>query len=265
MEKFEFKAATVEEAVELGLKELNITKDRANISILQEGTVFKKARVEISRIEEVKEAAKFENKSQTEGEKAVNFIETLTKIMNVDCELNLTEDDEKIDIFIRGEHTGALIGYRGDVLDSIQYLTSSIINNEKNGYKRVIVDCENYREKRAEILAALARRLAEKAIRTGRKVSIEPMNPSERKIIHSTLQENPKVSTLSEGIEPNRHIIITPKELRNETQNYKSRDFNDRKNFNESKKRQPDKETEKRPAYKTGFGSFLGNTKTYKE
>lgn len=249
MKKLEFKKTKAEEAIELELKQLDKEPDTKTSDDFSKKTKTKTSKADAD--------------SKTEGEIAINFVKDLTEKMNVDCNLSLVEDDEKIDIIIKGQNTGALIGYRGDVLDSIQYLTSSLINNDKNGYKRVTIDCENYREKRAVILAGLARRLADKAIRTGRKVSIEPMNPSERRIIHSTLQENSQVSTSSEGVEPNRHIIITPKDLKDDSPNFKNKNYNDRKSFNENKK--PQRETEKRTAYKTGFGSFLGNTKSYKD
>ena len=278
MDKLEFKGSTPEDAIEIGLKELNITRDQAEIKIISDGGRLKKAVVEISKKQMESEILKKPQKdkvpkklleteiseTRTEGERALDFIDGIAKKMNVDCSLDLKEDDEKVEIFIKGEHTGALIGYRGDVLDSIQYLASSLVNNDRNKYKRISVDCENYREKRAVILAGLARRLADKAVRTGRRVKIEPMNPSERRIIHSTLQENSEVTTLSEGVEPNRHIVITPKELKDN--HFENRNFKDRKNFSDKRDRpSQSRGEEKRPAYKTGFGSFLGNTKNYDE
>jgi len=217
-----------------------------------------------------------EKKQQTQGEKALEFVKSLSQKMNANCEFSKAEDDERIDIFIKGENAGALIGYRGDVLDAMQYLANSFVNGEDIPYKRVNLDCENYREKRALILANLAKRLADKAIRTGRKVKIEPMNPAERRIIHSTLQQNTNVTTASEGIDPNRFVIITPKNLkednfkfRNERRpfNNERRPFNNEKrSFNKDKQsggqdNQQQRKTAEpaRPAFKTGFGSFLGN------
>lgn len=209
-----------------------------------------------------------EKKQQTQGDRALEFVKALSQKMNANCEFSKVEDDEKIDVFIKGENAGALIGYRGDVLDSMQYLANSLVNGENIPYKRVNLDCENYREKRALILANLAKRLAEKAVRTGRKVKIEPMNPAERRIIHSTLQQNTDVTTISEGLDPNRFVIITPKNLREDNFKFRNegRPFNsERKPFN--KDRQPNQQSQQqrkpaepaRPAFKTGFGSFLGN------
>jgi len=222
-----------------------------------------------------------EKDSQMQGEKALEFVKALASKMNVNCEFSKTEDDEKINILINGENAGALIGYRGDVLDAMQYLANSFINGEDIPYKRVNLDCENYREKRAQILANLANRLADKAVRTGRKVRIEPMNPAERRIIHSTLQANENVTTLSEGIDPNRFVIITPKNLREDgfrdrdsfrdNRDNRDRFRNDRRPFNkdrqdqqrdQQRQHQPyqkPSEPPARPAFKTGFGSFLGN------
>lgn len=217
-----------------------------------------------------------EKNKQTQGDKALEFVKTLSQKMNANCEFSKTEDDEKIEIFIKGENAGALIGYRGDVLDAMQYLANSFVNGEEIPYKRVNLDCENYREKRALILANLAKRLAEKAVRSGRKVKIEPMNPAERRIIHSTLQQNEEVTTASEGVDPNRFVIITPKNLKEDNFRFRNerRPFNnERRPFNNerrpfNKDRQPDRQNDQqqrkpaesaRPAFKTGFGSFLGN------
>lgn len=251
----EFKTTKAEKAIEEKLKQLE-----------DEPTIVNPETKE-------KKSKKDKNILKTEGEKAVNFIRDLTKKMNVECTVDITEDEEKIDVLISGKNTGALIGYRGDVLDSIQYLLSSIINNDRESYKRVNLDCENYREKRALILAGLARRLADKAVRTGRKVNIEPMNPAERRIIHSTLQENSEVTTTSEGIDPNRYIIITPKITKDSGYN-RNRNSNGKGGFNADRKnekggfssdRKKREESTSRPAFKTGFGSFLGNSKNYKE
>ena len=104
---------------------------------------------------------------------------------------------------------GILIGRRGETLDALQYLTSLKVNRGQEGYTRVTLDTENYRAKREEALARLANRMANRAIKTGRKVSLEPMNPYERRILHSALQSNDQVDTHSEGEEPNRHVVIT--------------------------------------------------------
>ena len=108
-----------------------------------------------------------------------------------------------------GDPLGILIGRRGETLDALQYLTSLKVNRGQEGYTRVTIDTENYRAKREDTLIRLANRMANRAVKTGRKVSMEPMNPYERRIIHSALQANQAVDTHSEGEEPNRHVVIT--------------------------------------------------------
>ena len=112
-------------------------------------------------------------------------------------------------VILEGENLGALIGRRGETLDAVQYLTSLKVNRGQEGYTRVTIDTENYRAKREDTLVRLANRMANRAVKTGRKVSMEPMNPYERRIIHSALQANEAVDTHSEGEEPNRHVVIT--------------------------------------------------------
>ena len=120
------------------------------------------------------------------------------------------EDDEgNVRVDMHGDTLGILIGRRGETLDALQYLTSLYVNRGQEGYTRVTLDTENYRAKREEALTRLANRMANRAVKTGRKVVLEPMNPYERRILHSALQKNENVSTHSEGEEPNRHVVIT--------------------------------------------------------
>ena len=113
--------------------------------------------------------------------------------------------------YITGDTLGILIGRRDETLDAVQYLTSLKVNRGREGYTRVTLDTENYRAKREDTLIRLANRMANRALRTGRKVSLEPMNPYERRIIHFALQQTDGVATHSEGEEPNRHVVITQK------------------------------------------------------
>jgi spoIIIJ-associated protein len=121
------------------------------------------------------------------------------------------ESDDTLLINLDGENMGIVIGKRGDTLDSIQYLTSLVINQQTEGYIKVTIDTENYREKRSEALLALSSRLAEKVTKTGKKFTLEPMNPYERRIIHSNLQDSETVTTFSIGTEPYRKVVIAPK------------------------------------------------------
>ena len=138
------------------------------------------------------------------------FLGELTKLMGVDVTIDMGTDAEgNVFGYINGDTLGILIGRRGETLDAVQYLTSLKVNRGREGYTRVTLDTENYRAKREDTLIRLANRMANRALRTGRKVSLEPMNPYERRIIHYALQQNDGVDTHSEGEEPNRHVVIT--------------------------------------------------------
>ena len=142
---------------------------------------------------------------------ACAFLETVTKGMGVDVNMAVAENDKHLSVSMTGDELGILIGRRGDTLDALQYLTSLVVNKKKNDYVRVSLDSENYRAKREEALTRLAERMAYKAQKSGRRVALEPMNPYERRILHSALQNHPAVTTHSEGEEPYRRVIITLK------------------------------------------------------
>lgn len=142
--------------------------------------------------------------------KAQSFLKELTHLMGVDVDVAVGNDPEgNVFVQMTGDTLGILIGRRGETLDALQYLTSLKVNRGQEGYTRVTLDTENYRAKREDTLVRLANRMANRAVKTGRKVSLEPMNPYERRIIHSALQANEAVDTHSEGDEPNRHVVIT--------------------------------------------------------
>jgi len=142
--------------------------------------------------------------------KAQAFLKELTHLMGVDVDVAVGNDqDGNVFVQMTGDTLGILIGRRGETLDALQYLTSLKINRGQDNYTRVTLDTENYRAKREDTLIRLANRMANRAVKTGRKVSLEPMNPYERRIIHSALQANEAVDTHSEGDEPNRHVVIT--------------------------------------------------------
>ncbi len=144
--------------------------------------------------------------------KAQQFLQTLTKLMDVGVSVAVGRDGEgNVLVNMQGDTLGILIGRRGETLDALQYLTSLIVNKGSEEYIRVTLDTENYRAKREEALTRLANRMANRAVKTGRKVVLEPMNPYERRILHSALQANEAVTTHSEGEEPNRHVVITLK------------------------------------------------------
>ena len=141
---------------------------------------------------------------------AKNFLDKVFKAMGIDAtaEVVYDKEGENVDINIVGDDMGVLIGKRGQTLDSLQYLTSLVINKNNEGYLKVKLDTENYRERRKETLENLAKNIASKVKRTHKPVSLEPMNPYERRIIHSSLQNNRFVTTYSEGEEPFRNVVI---------------------------------------------------------
>ena len=215
MEFKEFTGKTVEEAVELGLKELGLTSEQAEIRVLEEGKkkLFGaiKARVEIAAKEE--SVCPACSKNATDGERTVVFLEGLFKLLNITACTELVSEDEKVEINVTAANSNSIIGKHGAMLDAIQTLAGAVANTGRDDYKRVVVDCENYRENREVTLNKLADNLAQKALRLGKKIQLEPMNPYERRIIHAALSQNEEVSTQSEGKEPNRYIVIVPNNL----------------------------------------------------
>lgn len=131
--------------------------------------------------------------------------------LHVDVEVKVNEEEKEMEVNLSGDEMGILIGKRGQTLDSLQYLVSLVVNKETEDYLRVKLDTENYRERRKETLETLAKNIAYKVKRTRRSVSLEPMNPYERRIIHSALQNDKYVFTRSEGEEPFRHVVIALK------------------------------------------------------
>lgn len=147
---------------------------------------------------------------ETPEGKAQRFLADVTRLMSVEVSVDSGVDAEgNVRVDMQGDTQGILIGRRGETLDALQYLTSLYVNRGREDYTRVTIDTENYRAKREEALTRLANRMANRAIKTGRKVVLEPMNPYERRILHSALQQNEAVATHSEGDEPNRHVVIT--------------------------------------------------------
>lgn len=203
------KAGGVELATEKALQELGVSKDKVKIEVLSKGGLFQKAEVKVTVVETVADAAE-------------EFVNGILEKMGLSSRGHAEEEGGVITVTVSGEDSGSAIGYRGEALDAIQFLTRTYINQEKQSSKKIVVDCENYREKRKETLTALALRLAEKAHRTCRKVALEPMNPFERRIIHSALLDSEIAETHSEGEDAQRHVVIVPKgvEIREDRPGY---------------------------------------------
>ena len=167
---------------------------------------------EPEKIEEIKEDAPVIDADEV-CRIAREFLENVFKAMDIEViiDIKFNSDNRELDIDLEGKEMGVLIGKRGQTLDSLQYLVSLVVNKEKSGYIRVKVDTENYRHRRKATLENLAKNLAFKVKRTKRPVTLEPMNPYERRIIHSAIQSDKYVTTHSEGEEPYRRIVITLK------------------------------------------------------
>ena len=194
---------SVDAAVEDALQKLGLSREQADIEVLEEaqrgilGIGGRSARVKVTE-------------KETELSRAKAFVEEVVSRMGMNAQVAADESDEVLHLEISGDNMGTLIGYHGETLDALQYLTSLVVNHHTGEYRRVTLDTENYRAKRTESLSRLAENMARKAIRTGR-VAMEPMNPYERRILHTSLQENDRVETHSEGEEPYRRVIIVRK------------------------------------------------------
>lgn len=201
IKKYEFVGKHVEDAVAEGLKTLEITEEQAEIEIIDQGGFLRKAKVSIY-------------KKLTESVIALNFVETVLEKMGVSAVVEMQETPEAVMLNVISMESGTVIGHRGDVLDAIQYIASILANQDKDSFKRIVVDCENYRERRIETLKELAVKMCEKAVKFKKKIHLEPMNPFERRIIHAELTGDTRVKTVSEGDEPLRHLVIIPNNLR---------------------------------------------------
>ena len=223
-------AKSIEEAVKAAIEELETDKDNVDIEVLEQpvkgifgiiGSRLARVRVSLKeeKIPEKPKEKKVENKEiritdfTFEKEKARRFLRDVLEAMDIKAEIRVRDINESLYINLSGPRMGVIIGRRGQTLDSLQYLVSLVVNKDKerDSFIKVILDTEDYRKKREETLQRLARRLADRVQKTGKKVELEPMNPYERRIIHSTLQEFEGITTFSEGEEPYRKVIISHK------------------------------------------------------
>lgn len=209
MEYIEVSAKSVNEAITEACRKLGVTSDRLDYEVIEEGSsgflgIGSKPAI-------IKAAVKVEKLSLEDNAK--KFLNDVFAAMNmtVVVDIKYNEENKEMDIDLSGDDMGVLIGKRGQTLDSLQYLVSLVVNKESDDYIRVKVDTENYRERRKETLENLAKNVAYKVKRTRRPVSLEPMNPYERRIIHSALQNDKYVTTHSEGEEPFRKVVVTLK------------------------------------------------------
>lgn len=196
-------AKTVDEAVTKALIELETTSDKLEYEVVDKGSA---GFLGIG----AKPAIIRAKKKETVADKAIEFLSQIFDAMNLEVSITAAynEEEQELSLNLEGDDMGILIGKRGQTLDSLQYLTSLVVNKGKSDYIRVKLDTEDYRRRRKETLENLARGIAYKVKKTRKPVVLEPMNPYERRIIHSALQGNKFVETVSEGEEPYRHVVV---------------------------------------------------------
>ena len=203
MEFVEFSGKTVDDALTNALVALGTTSDQIEYEVIEKGS---NGILGFGSRDAVIKVAK----KSTPEDVVKDFLTDVFDKMNLEVEI-ITKFDEiegVIEVELKGPEMGVLIGKRGQTLDSLQYLTSLVVNKGKNNYIRVKLDTEDYRRRRKETLENLARGIAYKVKKTRKPVILEPMNPYERRIIHSALQGNKYVETVSEGEEPYRHVVV---------------------------------------------------------
>lgn len=203
MKTIEITGKTVEEALKSALRQLDTTEDKVEVTVIDGGS---KGFFNLIGTKPAKISVTMKRDRILETKK---FLSEVLEKMNVKAEINIEESNDTVKINITGPKMGSIIGYRGETLDSLQYLTSLVANKSKEDkYKRVVLDTENYRQKREETLKRLANKIAYKVRKSGKNLKLEPMNPYERRVIHSELQNNDFVKTFSEGEEPYRRVVV---------------------------------------------------------
>lgn len=235
MNKIVTSGKTVEEAVKQGLAKLGTTEDKVAVNVLEQpskgflGLIgVKDAKVELTLLEETPSeplqgsrsshtvpAAALEDEVRDERnpyEEAASFVRDVGENMGLQVNVEIEHKKDNTVLNISGNDLGLLIGRRGQTLDALQYLANIIANRYSDSFVRIVLDAENFRERRRKTLEDLAVRLAGRVVRTRKELALEPMSPQERKVIHSKLQDHPEVKTYSKGEEPNRRVVIALKQ-----------------------------------------------------
>jgi len=208
---------TIEEAVELALQKIGVPREQVKVTILNEGTKglfgigYKPFKVRVSLKED-------------DSNTPAGILKTILVEMGIECEIETRTSDGNVYLTIRTANPGILIGRRGITLNSIQYLVNCMVNRSSLVKRRIIVDAEMYRERRAEILTNLAHKLALKAKSTGQEIVVEPMNPQDRRVIHMALQNDDEITTFSRGEGSFRRVVIAARDRANvrRNENYSS-------------------------------------------
>lgn len=229
MRTIEVSSTSVEKAIEKGLMLLDTVRENVEVKVLEENATLKKFKIEMTIFDNTEEREDYlkANKPKVEikrekterpydAELSSQVLETVRiyldgflKVTGYEYTLNVVEDDKDILALISGEEMGRLIGHHGEALDNLQFLLNCYVKNRYPNYERkVYLDIENYRAKRENTIVDLALRLAAKVVKNKSSIKLEPMNRYERKIIHKALQNKPNIDTHSEGVDPNRYLVI---------------------------------------------------------
>jgi len=204
MKSIQMTGRSVDEAVAAGLRELGVSMDRVKVEVLDEGKAgflgigARPATVRLT----VKESR---------AERVENFLGDICEAMQIGVHIDVREDENYVYVDVTGQEAGILIGHHGQTLEALQYLCNLAASRAEEHGPRILLDVEGYRKRRAEALTKLANRMAERAMRTGEPVALEPMSAQERRVIHLALQQQAGVTTVSEGEEPFRRVVIQPK------------------------------------------------------
>lgn len=255
MKSIEITANSFEEALQQALDELGLDESQVEAEKINEtGIIRKKVTVRVTQ--------------KVTGATMVNdFVNGVIQRMNIACVAKVEEKDDAFYVTLSGEDTGALIGYRGDVLDALQYLSLLIVNKNNPDNKRLIIDGENYREKRTITLSKLAKKIAFRVAKSHKAESLEPMNPFERRIIHSALHDDKFVTTESYGEEPNRYIVISPKKSTSDRERgdrRTDRGTRDRRERTSAPKKETPRATTEKPQENRNFNKTgVSRMKTY--
>jgi len=203
LKSIEMSGRTEEEAIEAALNQLGLTRDDVSVEIIEQAKSgflgLKSTPAVVKILYDVKE---------NRVEKVERFLTGLLERMDIEANIEVTDNEDAISVILTGNEPGALIGRRGETLDAIQHLTNYVVNRGVSGRVRINLDAENYRQRRNETLESLAVRTAGKVMKYRRNMTLDPMNAYERHIIHSALQDHENISTYSVGSEPNRRIVV---------------------------------------------------------
>ena len=229
MRTIEVSSTSVDKAIEKGLMMLDTVRENVEVKVLEENSMLKKFKIEMTIFDNEDERKEYlsnkvvkpeiknnkkdlpydENLSKQVQEVVKEYLDGFLKAYGSEYNLSVVEEDKDIIAYITGENMGGLIGHHGDALNSIQYLVNNYIKEKVNGYERkVTVDIENYRAKRESTIVELALRLASKVVKNKRSMKLEPMTRYERLVIHKALQGKANIDTHSEGVDPNRYLVI---------------------------------------------------------